>query len=102
MSIKRDKKSEWVIALNKLINSEIDEVPKGWQTREQIAKSMGVSPNQASKGITRLKRAKLLEVKKFKIKSSGKHGIIKRIDHYKLITSSAKENHLRGFASSKS
>jgi len=87
MSIKRDKKNEWVIALEKLIVQEIDVVPVGWKTREQIAKEMGVSPNQASKCITRLKRAKMTEVKKFKIKSSGKHGIVKMIDHYKLVGS---------------
>jgi len=84
MSIKRNKNNEWVIALENLIIREIDEVPAGWKTREQIAKEMGVSPNQASKCITRLKRAKMTEVRKFRIRSSGKHGIIKRIDHYKL------------------
>jgi len=91
MSIKRDKKSEWVIALNKLITNEIDEVPEGWRTREEIAKDMGVSPNQASKGITRLKRAKMIDVQKFKIKSSGKYGIVKRIDHYRLVKSSSQK-----------
>lgn len=85
--IKRDRKSEWVIALEKLMVQEIDIVPAGWKTRDQIAKEMGVSPNQASKCITLLKRAKMTEVRKFKIKSAGKHGIIKRIDHYRLIGS---------------
>lgn len=89
--IKRDKKSEWVIALNKLISTDIEEVPDGWKTREHIAKDMGVSPNQASKGITRLKRAKMIEVKKFKIKSAGKYGIVKRIDHYRLVKSSSQK-----------
>lgn len=102
MSLKRDNKSEWVIALNKLMATEIDEVPKDWKTRDQIAKDMGLSPNQASKIITRLKRAKMIEVQKFKIKTQAKTGIIKQIDHYRLLTSSAKESRPRVSASSKS
>lgn len=91
MSIKRDNKSEWVIALKKLMTTEIDEVPEGFLTRDQIARNMGVSPNQASKTITKLKRAKMIEVGKFKIKSSGKTGIIKYIDHYKLLKVSSQK-----------
>lgn len=83
--IKRDKKNEWVIALEKLLTKDVDEVPHGWKTRNHIAREMGVSPNQASKCITRLKRAKMIEVQKFKIKSAGKYGLIKRIDHYRLL-----------------
>ena len=103
--IKRDKKSEWVIALNKLISTDIEEVPEGWKTREHIARDMGVSPNQASKGITRLKRAKMIDVQKFKIRSSGKHGIVKRIDHYRLVkksNASATKTSPKAIASSKS
>lgn len=91
MSIKRDNKSEWVIALKKLMTTEIDEVPVGWKTREQVAKDIGVSSNQASKIITKLKRAKMIEVGKFKIRSSGKTGIIKYIDHYKLVKASSQK-----------
>lgn len=100
--IRRDSNSEWVVALNKVINRQIDEVPAGWKTTEQISKDMAVSVNQASKCITKLKRAKMIEVKKFKIKTSGKHGLIKSVDHYKLITSSAKESRQKESASSKS
>lgn len=91
MSIKRDNKSEWVIALKKLMTTEIDEIPEGFLTRDQIAKNMGVSPNQASKTITRLKRAKMVEVRKFKIKTQAKTGIIKQIDHYRLLKSSSQK-----------
>lgn len=82
--IKRDKKCEWVVALDRLIHKEIDEVPKGWKTREQIAVEMGVSSNQASKVLKRLKDGNMLKVCKFKVKSSGKYGIIRKIDHYML------------------
>lgn len=83
--IKRNRASEWVMALEELICKEVDKVPDGWKTRDGIAREMGVSANQASKCITRLKRAKMIDVQKFKIKSAGKHGLIKRIDHYKLL-----------------
>ncbi|NBR24753.1 MAG: hypothetical protein EBU08_13470 [Micrococcales bacterium] len=87
MSVKRNRRSEWVIALERVLIQVVDDVPGGWKTREQIAKEMGVSPNQASKCITKLKRAGAVEIAKYKIKSSGKHGIIRRIDHYRLVKS---------------
>jgi hypothetical protein len=100
--IKRDQKSEWAIALGKLTESQVDEVSEGFKTSVQIAKDMKLSREQANKCITRLKRAKMLETKKFKIRTSGKHGLIKYVDHYRLITSSAKGSNPKGSASSKS
>ena len=102
MSVKANKKSDWAIALDKLTASEVDEIPEGFKTSIQIAKDMGLSREQANKGITRLKKAKMLETRKFKIRTSGKHGLIKYVDHYRLITSSAKGSNPKGSVSSKS
>ena len=62
---------------------------------------MGLSEEQAGKAVTTLKRSGQLEVKKFRIKTMGKTGLIKNVCHYRLI-SSAKGTARKVSASGKS
>lgn len=91
MSFKRNKKNAWAIALEKVLAEAVDEVPEGWLNTYGIAKEMGLSEEQAGKAVTILKQKGKVEVRKFRVKSNGKTGIIKKICYYRLISEPSKK-----------
>ena len=98
---RRNQKSEWAKALESVLEQQTEEVPKGWLKLCEIAKQMNVSDEQAGKTVTRVKDKGLVEMKKFKIRTSKKTKMIRATCHYRLIFSS-KGTHRKVSASSKS
>lgn len=85
MSFRRAVKGEWAEALEKILVRSVDEVPKEWLTSEQACKKLGVSVSQGTKWLALMKKGKIVEMKKFRIKTSGKTGVIRLTDHYRLL-----------------
>lgn len=84
MSFKRCPKSKWVMALDRVLEKTIDEVPEGWLTASQVAKEMNLSPEQAGKAITIMKKSGAIEMRRFRTKTCGKTGMVRMTCHYRL------------------
>ena len=84
MSFRRTIKGEWAEALEKVLIKDVDEVPSDFLTSEQACKKLGVSLSQGTKWLAMMKKAGVVEMKKFKIKTKGKTGVIRSTDHYRL------------------
>lgn len=93
MTIRRKLKgSEWAEALDVVLKRQVDEVPKGWLTSEEVGKKMGLKFGQASRFLALMIKEGIVEKKKFKVASRHGTGLIRPTEHYRL---------LRGLAPSK-
>lgn len=63
-----------------LANGGIEEVPAGWQTAQQIANESGKSLQRTSAVLRAAVRADLVEVRAFRIRTSGK---VYPVPHYR-------------------
>lgn len=72
--------------LKKLCNyntHEVDEVPEGWLTIEDFSKVWNLSVRQTSHRVTALFKAKVLEIKDFRIATGITRKVI-RVNHYRV------------------
>lgn len=76
--------NEWANAIARAKQKLAEEVPDDWHTADEVRDLMGLSQSNTSKNIKLLKRAGLIESKKFYI--NGTRGLYPEI-HYKLIKS---------------
>ena len=102
MTIKRKLKgTEWAEALDVVLRRQVDEVPSGWLTSDEVGRKMGLKFGQASRFLGLMIKEGMVEKKKFKVASRHGTGLVRPTEHYRL-TSSAKGSHPRVSASSKS
>lgn len=101
MSFKRSVKGEWAEALQKVLIKDVDEIPNGWLTSFEACKKLGVSVSQGTKWLAIMRKSGVIEMKKFKIRTSGRTGVVRLTEHYRLI-SSVKGTHQKVSALSKS
>lgn len=73
--------SAWAKAILKCVEGELEPVPKGWLTINQIAQVIGLQGSTTGKQLRRLIEHKKAETCFFKIRS-GK--VIRKVCHYRL------------------
>lgn len=86
MTIRRKLRgTEWADALQVVLRKQVDEVPKGWLTSDEVGKKMGLKFGQASRFIAMMIQEGMVEKKKFKIASRHGTGLIRPTEHYRLL-----------------
>ncbi len=74
--------SDWITALREVESVAVDAVPKGFKTRAQIQKELGISQCSVWKLLTKLELASRVDIRKFRI-VNGSAGI-RPVIHYRL------------------
>lgn len=91
MSFKRSVSGEWADALQRVLIKDVDDIPNGWLTSHQACKQLGVSVSQGTKWLAMMRKAGVIQMKKFKIKTSGRTGVIRLTEHYRLVSAPNKK-----------
>ena len=68
-----------------LIIKDVDEIPNGWLTSFEACKKLGVSVSQGTKWLAIMRKSGVIEMKKFKIRTSGRTGVVRLTEHYRLV-----------------
>lgn len=85
--------NEWKKAIEEVVRQKADVVPKGWITKFDLAKELGISETHTYRKLKALFRAQLADIKKFKI--LGANGNLQYVTYFKLRKPDANHKKLR-------
>lgn len=89
MTVHRRTDTEWAKTLYNALKNEVEQVPKGWLTSDEVAKEMGVERTQALKMLKKLRTKGLVDVRHWRRCVNEDYGIVRKVAHYKLIKSAS-------------
>lgn len=81
------KKPEWAEALDRLLSHQMEPVPAGWKTAQEIAKEMGFCLEMAKIKARAMVKAGLAERRDFRVKWGRG---VRPTPHYRLINPPAR------------
>jgi predicted ArsR family transcriptional regulator len=77
-------KDEWTKLLMQTLTKNVDVIPPGWLTSDQVAKKFGVQRSQAIKLLKDMREDGLVEAKQFRVVINKEYGVARPQVHYRI------------------
>ena len=77
-------KDEWTKLLMQTLTKNVDVIPPGWLTSDQVAQKFGVQRSQAIKLLKDMREDGLVEARQFRVVINKEYGVARPQMHYRI------------------
>jgi predicted ArsR family transcriptional regulator len=77
-------RDEWTKLLMQTLTKNVDVIPPGWLTSDEVAEKFGVQRSQAIKLLKDMRADGLIEVKQFRVVINKEYGVARPQMHYRI------------------